>query len=176
MEINRFDRIILPGVGNFGEFSRQLRSLGFTEPLKDFVRKQRGLLLGICVGAQILFEASEESPLEEGLGIISGKVLEVPGDQTAPVPRIGWDRLALVNAGPLSTKILENSNRYFFAHSYFMSPTDSSSVVAVSSSNPSIPAIVSIAGVTALQFHPERSSNYGKQVLLDFSRRAPDAT
>jgi len=176
LDIDRFDRIILPGVGNFGEFSRQLRFLGFQEPLTSFVRNQRGNLLGICVGAQILFEASEESPSEEGLGIISGKVLKVPGDQTAPVPRIGWDRLALVAPSPLTAEVAENLNRYFFAHSYFMNPTDSASVIAVSASNPLVPAIVSVAGVTALQFHPERSSNYGKQILLNFAKRAPDAT
>lgn len=162
------NRVILPGVGNFGSFSSALKTSGIWEEVRSSALHNAIPLLGICVGAQMLFDSSEESDAGEGLGIIPGVVKRLSPDLTKTIPRIGWDYLEVSRSAGLSEGVVESltaPNRFYFSHSYFMSPTDRSVVKSTSGSSSNIPAIVSSSNIVGVQFHPERSSKYGASFL-----------
>ena len=155
------DHVILPGVGAFGDAMTRLRKYGMDEVLREVVRRQIPLL-GICLGLQLLFESSEESPGAEGLGILKGKILRIPEGDGRKVPQIGWNDLAFPNTGRLFKGLSEGVYVYF-VHSYYLRAEDPTTQYGVR-----IDAAVEKGNVFACQFHPEKSESVGMKMLENF--------
>ena len=162
------DGVILPGVGAFGDAMNKLHTYGLSEVIRKCVGK--GIpFLGICLGLQLLFEISEESPGVEGLHILDGKIVRIPADCGLKVPHIGWNDLRFPNRGRLFEGIPEKSYVYF-VHSYYLQAADESIVTATTEYGAHIHASVEKGNVFACQFHPEKSSDVGMQILRNFIR------
>ena len=164
--ILRADRVILPGVGAFGDAMDKLRTYGLDKVIQEVVG-QNTPFLGICLGLQLLFESSEESEGVEGLGILKGKVVRLPEESDLKIPHIGWNSLKYPNSGRLFTGIAEDSYVYF-VHSYYLQVKDPSIVTATTEYGTLIHASVEQGNVFACQFHPEKSSEVGMQILKNF--------
>lgn len=164
--ILRADRVILPGVGAFGDAMNKLRTYGLDKVIRE-VAAQNTPFLGICLGLQLLFESSEESEGVEGLGILKGKVVRIPESKSLKVPHIGWNSLKFPNQGRLFKDISEDSYVYF-VHSYYLQAEDDSIVTATTEYGALIHASVEQGNVFACQFHPEKSSGVGLQILKNF--------
>lgn len=164
--ILRADRVILPGVGAFGDAMDKLRMYGLDKVIQEVVG-QNTPFLGICLGLQLLFESSEESEGVEGLGILKGKVVRLPEESDLKIPHIGWNSLKYPNSGRLFTGIAEDSYVYF-VHSYYLQAKDPSIVTATTEYGTLIHASVEQGNVFACQFHPEKSSEVGMQILKNF--------
>lgn len=161
------DKVILPGVGNFGDAMEKLRAYGL-EPVIQEIAKRRIPFLGICLGLQLLFEESEEAPGVPGLGILKGKILRIPAEEGLKIPHIGWNSLELQNEGKLFEG-LEEEPYVYFVHSYYLKAEDESIVKAVTEYGTRIHASVEQDNVFACQFHPEKSSSTGLQILKNFA-------
>lgn len=160
------DRVILPGVGAFGDAMEKLRTYELDKVIQEVVAKNTPFL-GICLGLQLLFESSEESEGVEGLGILKGKVVRLPEESDMKIPHIGWNSLKYPNPGRLFTGIAEDSYVYF-VHSYYLQSKDPSIVTATTEYGTLIHASVEQGNVFACQFHPEKSSEVGMQILKNF--------
>lgn len=160
------EKVILPGVGAFGDAMDKLHQYGLVPIIKKVVQKQTPFL-GICLGLQLLFESSEESPGVEGLGILKGKILRIPEDGGLKVPHIGWNSLSYPHEGRLYAGIPEESYVYF-VHSYYLAAEDESIVKAATQYGTYIHASVEKDNVFACQFHPEKSSDTGLMILQNF--------
>ena len=165
-EILTADGVILPGVGAFGEAMEKLHSYGLVEVIKEVAASGKPFL-GICLGLQLLFESSEESPGVEGLGILEGKIIRIPEGDGLKIPHIGWNSLIYPNKGRLFNGLEENSYVYF-VHSYYLSAKEPSIVTAVTQYGVDIQASVEKGNVFACQFHPEKSSDVGLKILKNF--------
>lgn len=161
------DRVILPGVGAFGDAMRKIRSYGLEEVIREIV--QRGTpFLGICLGLQLLFERSEESIGVKGLGVLQGEILRIPDEPDLKIPHIGWNSLKFPNEGRLFSNLKEDSYVYF-VHSYYLRAADEKIVMASTQYGSTlIHASVEKGNVFACQFHPEKSSDVGLQILKNF--------
>ena len=162
------DGVILPGVGAFGDAMEKLHSYGLVEVIRRTVAN-RIPFLGICLGLQILFERSEESPGVEGLHVLDGKILRIPAQPGLKIPHIGWNSLSFPNEGELFKDIPESSYVYF-VHSYYLQASDPGIVTAATDYGTYIHASVEKDNVFACQFHPEKSSDAGMQILRNFIR------
>lgn len=160
------DHVILPGVGAFGDAMIRLRKYGLDNVLREVVKKEIPLL-GICLGLQLLFESSEESPGAQGLGILPGKVLRIPDGEGRKVPQIGWNDLTYPNEGRLFNGIEEGAYVYF-VHSYYLRAGDPNIVTARTQYGVLIDAAVESGNVFATQFHPEKSEAVGMKILGNF--------
>ena len=160
------DRVILPGEGPFGDAMEKLRTYELDKVIQEVVA-QNTPFLGICLGLQLLFESSEESEGVEGLGILKGKVVRLPEESDLKIPHIGWNSLKYPNPGRLFTGIAEDSYVYF-VHSYYLQAKDPSIVTATTEYGTLIHASVEQGNVFACQFHPEKSSEVGMQILKNF--------
>lgn len=157
------DKVILPGVGAFGDCMGNLRKYGLVEVLQEVLRSERPFL-GICLGLQLLFEGSEEAPGVAGLGYFAGNVEKIKTD--LKIPHMGWNRLSLKNPSLL---LQQAQGEYvYFVHSYHAVPRDSSVLTAVCDYNTEVTAAVGRGHVQAVQFHPEKSSTVGLQILKAF--------
>lgn len=165
-QILRADKVILPGVGAFGNAMKKLRGYGLEEIIQE-VAARKTPLLGICLGLQLLFESSEETPGVEGLGILKGKIVKIPDHMGLKVPQIGWNSLKFPNCGRLFRGIDEDSYVYF-VHSYYLQAEEPEIVTATTEYAVSIHASVEKENVFACQFHPEKSSDVGLQILQNF--------
>lgn len=165
-ELLAADKVILPGVGAFGDAMEKLRSYGLEEVIHEIVNKGTPFL-GICLGLQLLFESSDETPGVKGLGLLKGKIVKIPDDQGLKVPHIGWNSLKFPNKGKLYQGITEDSYVYF-VHSYYLQAEDESIVVATTDYVTHIHASVEKDNIYACQFHPEKSSKVGLQILKNF--------
>lgn len=159
-------KVILPGVGAFGDAMAKLREYGLVETIKEVIAKGTPFL-GICLGLQLLFESSEETPGVEGLGILKGRIVKIPDDKGLKVPQIGWNSLQYPNAGRLFAGIEEGAYVYF-VHSYYLQAEDSQIVTATTEYAAHIHASVECGNVFACQFHPEKSSDVGLHILRNF--------
>ena len=160
------DHIILPGVGAFGDAMARLTKYGLVKVIKEAVEKEIPFL-GICLGLQLLFESSEESPGVEGLGILKGKILRIPDSDGRKVPQIGWNDLTFPRAGRLFDGISEGAYVYF-VHSYYLKASDPAIVTAQTDYGVRIDASVECGNVFACQFHPEKSEAVGMKILRNF--------
>lgn len=165
-EILSADKVILPGVGAFGDAMGNIRRFGLESVIKEVT--ERGTpFLGICLGLQLLFERSEETPGVEGLGILKGEILRIPDKEGLKIPHMGWNSLELTNSGRLF-KGLEGNPYVYFVHSYYLKAEDEKIVKAVTDYSTRIHASVEKDNVFACQFHPEKSSSVGLQILKNF--------
>jgi imidazole glycerol-phosphate synthase subunit HisH len=156
--------VVLPGVGAFADCMANLNEYGMVEVVKAIIAAGKPLL-GICVGMQILFEASEENGYHVGLGILGGVVKKIPGK--LKVPQIGWNNLNFTKPSPLFTGIEDNSYVYF-VHSYSAVPTDTGVVTATTQYGQELTVAVQRGNIYAVQFHPEKSSEIGLEMLKNF--------
>ena len=165
-EVLNADKVILPGVGAFGDAMGKIRQYGLYEVIHEVV-EQGTPFLGICLGLQLLFERSEESPGVEGLGILKGEILRIPDTPGLKIPHMGWNSLDFRNNGRLFENLPEESYVYF-VHSYYLRAADEKIVTAVTEYGTQIHASVEQGNVFACQFHPEKSSDVGIQILKNF--------
>lgn len=165
-ELLKAERVILPGVGSFGDAMRKLEEFQLTEVIREIVRKGTPFL-GICLGLQLLFEESEESPGVKGLGILPGKILRIPDKEGLKVPHMGWNSLDFPREGKLFAGIKEGSYVYF-VHSYYLKAAKEDIVTATADYGVKVHASVEAGNVFACQFHPEKSSDVGLAILRNF--------
>ncbi len=161
------ERVILPGVGAFGDAMEKLHHFGLVEVIRE-VAKKGTPLLGICLGLQLMFEESEESPGVEGLGILPGKVVRIPEGGGRKIPHIGWNDLTCRPDSRLFAGLAKESYVYF-VHSYYLQAGDPDIVAATTEYGPVIHAAVEKGNVFACQFHPEKSGDVGMMILKNFA-------
>ena len=161
------DRVILPGVGSFGDAMENLNRFGLVPVIHEIT--DRGTpFLGICLGLQLLFERSEESPGIPGLGILKGEILRIPEKEGLKIPHMGWNSLELQNNGRLFRGI-EGQPYVYFVHSYYLEASDEGIVRAAAEYGTRIHASVEQGNVFSCQFHPEKSSDVGLTILKNFA-------
>ena len=164
--ILKADKVILPGVGAFGDAMHNLRKYGLDKVIHEVVKRQIPLF-GICLGLQLLFERSDETPGVEGLGVLKGEILRIPEQEGLKIPHMGWNSLKLQNNGRLFQG-LEEDPYVYFVHSYYLKAEDESIVKATTEYSTLIHASVEQGNVFACQFHPEKSSDTGLRILENF--------
>ena len=161
------DKVILPGVGSFGQAMENLHRYELVPVIRDMIEDGKPFL-GICLGLQLLFESSEESPGAEGLGILKGKILKIPSSPGLKIPHMGWNSLQLQNNGRLFRNIPQDTYVYF-VHSYYLQAQEPEIVKAVTGYGTEIHASVEKDNVFACQFHPEKSGETGLKILKNFT-------
>ena len=165
-EILTAERVILPGVGNFGDAMAKLKNFGLVSVLEE-VAKQGTPFLGICLGLQLLFEESEESPGVKGLGLLPGRIVRIPKETGLKIPQIGWNALKYPSKGRLFEKVPEGAYVYF-VHSYYLQAQEKEIVKATVEYGVTVEASVEKDNIFGCQFHPEKSSEAGLQILRNF--------
>lgn len=171
--ILRADGVILPGVGAFGDAMEKLHTYGLVQVIRQCVQENKPFL-GICLGLQLLFESSEESPGVDGLGLLRGKVVKLPVKTGLKIPHIGWNDLKFPNTGRLFQGIKDGVFVYF-VHSYYLMAEEPDIVTATTEYGTVIHASVEKGNVFACQFHPEKSSETGLRILRNFVKVTEEA-
>ena len=167
-EIKKADKVILPGVGSFGDAMSQLKKYELDKVIHEVAAEQKPFL-GICLGLQLLFEGSEESEGVEGLHLLDGEILRIPEQEGLKIPNIGWNSLDLQNNGRLFENL--NGNPFvYFVHSYYLKAREESIVKATIEYSTHIHASVEKDNIFACQFHPEKSGTVGLQILSNFAK------
>lgn len=167
-EIEKADKIILPGVGAFGDAMSQLKKYELDKVIRE-VTQERIPFLGICLGLQLLFEGSDESQGVEGLHILDGSIRRIPDQPGLKIPHIGWNSLNLQNNGRLFAGLEEHPYVYF-VHSYYLQAKDEQIVKATTEYSTVIHASVEKDNIFACQFHPEKSGDVGLAILKNFAQ------
>ncbi len=162
-EIAAADAVVLPGVGAFGDCMASLEKAGLTDTVKAAANSGKPFL-GICLGLQLLFEESEESPGVKGLGIFKGKIVKIP-DTGLKIPHMGWNSIETVK----KSKILDGSPYVYFVHSYYLQTDDKELVSAYTEYGARLAVAVERDNVFAVQFHPEKSGGAGMEILKKFA-------
>jgi len=165
------DGVVLPGVGAFGDCVEGLRSRGLWKPLRDWLGSGKPFL-GICVGYQLLFDESEESPGVAGFGHFAGRVKRF-STLGLKVPQIGWNQLELTQPDHALWSGLPPQPHVYFVHSYFPDPDDESIVTARTEYGELFASAASRGNVSAVQFHPEKSQDVGLAILRNFVKTCP---
>ena len=165
-EILSASHVILPGVGAFGDAMEKLHKYGLISVIHEVVKRDIPFL-GICLGLQLMFDRSEETPGVEGLSILKGEIKRIPDKEDLKIPHIGWNSLKYPNGGRLYKDIPEDSYVYF-VHSYYLDAEEKDIVVATTEYGTNIHASVEKGNVFACQFHPEKSSSVGLKILENF--------
>jgi imidazole glycerol-phosphate synthase subunit HisH len=170
-ELMKAAALILPGVGSFRDAMELLNESGLATMIRDYVNSGKPLL-GICLGMQLLFEESEENGLNKGLGILPGSVVRFSGKtksgESYKVPHMGWNKLTFLHSSPILKNIEEDF--VYFVHSYYVVTDDKEVVIADSEYDVKVPAVVGRENVYGMQFHPEKSSHLGMELLRNFTR------
>lgn len=161
------DKVVLPGVGSFGDAMEKLHKYELVDTIYKVVEKKTPFL-GICLGLQLLFDESEETPGVKGLGILKGKIVKIPKVDDIKIPHIGWNSLELHNGGRLF-KGIKNGEYVYFVHSYYLKAEEESIVTASTEYGTHIHASVEKDNVFACQYHPEKSSEAGLKMLKNFA-------
>ncbi len=156
------DAVILPGVGAFGDCMRNLEKAGLIDVVKTAAKSGKPFL-GICLGLQLMFEESEETPGVKGLGIFKGKVVKIP-DCGLKIPHMGWNSIKLEK----ESRLFEDNSFVYFVHSYYIQPEDKSIVSASAEYGTKLDVAVESGNVFAAQFHPEKSGEEGMKILRKF--------
>ena len=160
------DKLILPGVGSFGTAMESLNKLALSDAIRTAVKRGTPLL-GICLGLQLLFESSEESPGAKGLSLLSGKIVKIPSADGLKIPHMGWNSLTVSKDSRLLGHLTDEPYVYF-VHSYYLKAGDEKIVSATCDYGVTIHAAVESENVFATQFHPEKSSETGLSILSKF--------
>lgn len=163
--IESSSHVILPGVGSFEDAVNSINSSGLRKVIIKSAKEKH--FLGICLGLQLLFERSEESPNAEGLGILKGEVVKIPSDKGLKVPHIGWNSIDVLNDEGIF-KDIPQSNYFYFVHSYYIKCDDKDVVSAMTQYGVPIECAVKKGNLSAVQFHPEKSGEVGLQLLKNF--------
>ena len=165
-EILAADRVLLPGVGAFGDAMKRLDDYGLSDVIRSYVKTGKPFM-GICLGLQLLFDESEESPGVKGLGLLHGRIRRIPEGPGRKVPQIGWNDISISPSSRLFRGIPDGSYVYF-VHSYYLDAADKSVVAATTEYGVKIDAAVEAGNIFACQFHPEKSSGVGLDILRNF--------
>lgn len=166
-KILKADGAVLPGVGSFGDTMDTMTEYGIKDTVIEYTKSGKPFL-GICLGLQLLFPKSEESPEAEGLGIFDGSITKIPSGEGLKIPHIGWNSLDIKKSDGLFKGIGKNPYVYF-VHSYFLNASDKSIVSAQTEYGVTIDAAVEKGNVYATQFHPEKSGETGLKILRNFA-------
>ena len=164
--VARAGKLVLPGVGAFGDAMEELKRRGLAEAVVEAVGRGTPLL-GICLGLQLLFQESEEGGRYEGLGLLEGRVRKFPDG--LPVPQIGWNQVHIRKPSPLFSGIPDGSF-FYFVHSYYVEPEDPEDIVAETEYGISYASAVGRGNAFGVQFHPEKSQRMGLRLLENFGR------
>lgn len=167
-EILAAQKVVLPGVGAFGDGMAGLRARGLVEVILEVARRGTPLL-GICVGMQLLFDAGEEMGEHPGLGLLPGRVKRFP-QGSLKVPHTGWNQLHLVQPAPL-LEGLQDGDYAYFNHSYYCAAADKGDIQAVTGYGLPVPSVVGRGSLWGVQFHPEKSQDVGLTILRNFVER-----
>ena len=165
-EVERADKLILPGVGSFGAAMEQLRKYEIHKLLEE-AKEEGKPILGICLGLQLLFESSKESEGVRGLGLLPGEIVRFSEKSGLKIPHIGWNSLKFPHPGRLFCSVPEESYVYF-VHSYYLKAKDDAIVTATTEYGELVHASVEKDNIFACQFHPEKSSEVGLTILKNF--------
>ena len=165
-DIERAEKLILPGVGAFGEAMRNLQELGLAEAIVSKVSEGTPIL-GVCLGMHLLFTRGEEFGIHAGLGLLPGNIRRIP--EGVHVPHMGWNQLHRQRPDSLIDGLVDGSFVYF-VHSYFAMPEDPALVIATTDYGIDFPSVVGQGHVWATQFHPEKSQHVGERILDNFAR------
>ena len=164
--IRKADKVILPGVGAFGDAMEKLNAYGLTEVIREAVAAGKPIL-GICLGLQLMFDESEETPGVAGLSLLPGKIVRIPEGDGRKIPHIGWNDLSFPKKSRLFDGIPEGSYVYF-VHSYYLQAKDERTVAATTEYGAHIHAAVEYGNLFGCQFHPEKSGDVGLRILRNF--------
>lgn len=167
-KINKAEKIILPGNGSYDACILGLRKTGLIPLLEEMVLGRMIPILGICVGAQMLGQTSEEGQ-ESGLGWVDMAVRRFPNDIGVKVPHMGWNDVSANFQNNLLIRGLEKESRFYFSHSYYMAPKNSGDIVLNCNHGINFAAAISVKNIFGVQFHPEKSHRFGKQLLKNFA-------
>jgi imidazole glycerol-phosphate synthase subunit HisH len=165
-DLTTVDGVILPGVGAFADAMEALKRGEWIDPILQFARSGRPFL-GICLGMQVLFEVGEEHGEHAGLGLLEGRVVKFPPG--GKIPHMGWNTVSLTR----NSRLLEgipNESYFYFVHSFYAAPRDVQDILATSDYGVVFPAVVGKDNVWGAQFHPEKSSPWGLQLLTNFGK------
>ena len=165
--IKAADKVILPGVGSFGDAMNNLDHFNLVDTIKDIAEGGKPFL-GICLGLQLLFERSDETPGAEGLSILPGEILRIPPSDGLKIPQMGWNSINIKDNARLFNGVPDNSYVYF-VHSYYLKASDEDIVAATTEYSTHIHASVEKNNIFACQFHPEKSSDIGLRILNNFA-------
>jgi imidazole glycerol-phosphate synthase subunit HisH len=172
--VRRADRVLVPGVGNFGQASRTLSSTGLGEAVREVAEAGRPVM-GICLGLQLFFEMSEEAPEARGIALLPGRVRRFSNG--LPVPHVGWARVDLTESGrrhPLLGAVLGSSAQFFYhVHSYHPAELPDSDVLGTGDYGGRFPTLVGEGSIIGAQFHPEKSQLVGIALLAAFAEWHP---
>lgn len=158
--------VILPGVGSFGDAMNSMQERGLVETVKEAALSGKPFL-GICLGLQLLFEESDESPDVKGLGLLKGRIVTIPKDNGLKVPHMGWNSVELKQRNGIFDGI-DDESYFYFVHSYYLKDADVDVVAGVTHYGVEIQCAVQKGNLSATQFHPEKSSKAGLKLLENF--------
>lgn len=167
-EIKNASHVILPGVGSFGDAMAAMERSALTQTVKDAALSGKPFL-GICLGLQLLFSESDESPGIKGLSLLSGKISRIPQKDGLKVPHMGWNSVSQRQSGGIFKNIPDNSY-FYFVHSYYLNSADETAVAGVTEYGVEIQCAVQRSNLCAVQFHPEKSGEVGLELLKNFLR------
>ncbi len=165
-DLKDITHLVLPGVGAFGDCSRALKAQGLDTAITQWIAEDKPFL-GICIGYQILFDSSEESPEAQGLGIFKGQVRRF-SDVGLKIPHMGWNPILLTEAGDPIWQSMPEAPQFYFVHSFFPEPEDDSLIAARCNYADNFAAAIRKGNLVATQFHPEKSQKLGLQLLSNF--------
>jgi glutamine amidotransferase len=172
--IRRADRVLMPGVGNFGQASKNLRASGLDQAVQEVAASGRPVL-GICLGMQLFFGQSDEAPEAAGLGILPGRVSRFGTE--LPVPHVGWAGVRATPPGsahPVVGPLFASGEQYFYhVHSYYPAEVPEPAVLAIGEYGTPFPTIVGRDNILGVQFHPEKSQRVGIALLERFTQWTP---
>jgi len=167
--IRQADKLVLPGVGAFGDAMHELRARQLVEPIRESIEEGKPFL-GICLGLQLLFDVGYEEGEHEGLGVFRGKVVRFDVPHEFKVPHMGWNQLTFRRRPPIFEGLGE-SPYFYFVHSYYVVPEDESLIAAEADYHRPFTSLIWRDRVYASQFHPEKSQTDGLAVLKKFAER-----
>ncbi|SFS05483.1 imidazole glycerol phosphate synthase subunit HisH [Anaeromicropila populeti] len=166
-ELLKADKVILPGVGAFGDAMKKLHKYDLVKPIQE-VKERKTPFLGICLGLQLMFESSDENPGVEGLSLLPGKIVRIPEQEGLKIPHMGWNSLSIKNGRTLFQGV-DNEAYVYFVHSFYLKADNVEDVAATTHYSTVIDASVEHGQLFGCQFHPEKSGNVGLTILKNFA-------